>query len=61
MWLYPPWSISVRSRGGNEANHIEIAWYLHGMLIGKPDYQADRRPFYIEQWVPGIYFYHAEK
>jgi len=37
-------ALCVEVTSETEANHIKIAWYFHGMIIGKPDYQIDRHP-----------------
>lgn len=61
MWSTPPVSVEIWSWNTHEESCIRLRWYLHGILIGKPDYRTDWEPFYIQQWVPGMYFFHIEQ
>lgn len=59
MWARTPWRISIRSPGEkeNETHVVEISWRLHGVLVGRPDYEMYVDP-YGGKWTPGIYFFH---
>ena len=46
---------------GVSQNCIAISWYLHGVLIGSPNFTNQWNPWYCKEIAPGIYSYHGMK
>ena len=55
-----PEIVIVRSTNG-QPECVVIAWYLHGIVVGPPDYQFAFNVWYYAKAKPGIYAYHVEK
>lgn len=56
--------VSICARDGKvglQADCIAVSWYLHGLLIGGPDFKSTWNPWYCEQMAPGVYSYHVMK
>jgi hypothetical protein len=65
-WLTGAWrgdkpKVSVVLTESNEAESINVAWYLSGLLVGPTNYVTAWQPWYIVQVKPGIYAYSLEK
>ena len=56
---YPEIQILCSTNGQPEC--VVIAWYLHGIVVGPPDYQFAFNTWYYAKAKPGIYVYHIEK
>ena len=56
--------ISVCTNGGRlgiGGECIAISWYLHGLLVGPPQFKNDWNPWYCKELAPGVYSYHGMK
>jgi hypothetical protein len=53
--------LSVRLSTNGQPECVVIAWYLHGIVIGLPDYSLSFQPWYYAQARPGVYVYHLYK
>lgn len=40
---------------GDTTSCVAISWYLHGFLIGKPDFEPSWNPWYMHRMGPGLY------
>jgi hypothetical protein len=58
----PEVSVCVRGgKAGLQADCVAVSWYLHGLLIGAPDFRTVWNPWYCEEMAPGVYSYHGMK
>jgi hypothetical protein len=57
------WGVSSESTTKSDRPFpcVSISWYLHGVLVGRPDFRTRWSPWYIKQIQPGIYVYEVEK
>ena len=65
-WLSGAWSgeppeVSVRLNKSGTPECITVGWYLHGLLVGPPDYVTTMKAWCLVQAKPGIYAYHDYK
>lgn len=55
---------SVVTNGGRfgfSGECVAISWYLHGLLVGPPEFKSEWDPWYCKQLAPGVYSYHGMK
>ena len=55
----PEISVMLSSNGQPEC--VVIAWYLHGIVVGTPEYRLSFNPWCYAEAKPGIYAYHLYK
>ena len=53
--------VTATNRFGISGECIAISWYLHGLLIGPPEFKTDWNPWYCKELAPGVYSYHGMK
>lgn len=56
--------ISICKTGGKigaSQNCIAISWYLHGVLVGSPNFTNHWNPWYCKEIAPGVYSYQGMK
>ncbi len=56
--------VSICKSGGKigvSQNCIAISWYLHGLLIGPPNFTNQWNPWYCKEIAPGVYSYQGMK
>lgn len=55
----PELSILLSTNGHPEC--VVIAWYLHGIVVGPPEYRLSFQPWCHSEAKPGVYAYHLYK
>ena len=53
--------VTNAGRIGLSGECIAISWYLHGLLVGPPEFKNDWHPWYRKELAPGVYSYHGMK
>lgn len=56
--------VSICKSGGKigvRQNCIAVSWYLHGVLIGSPNFTNQWNPWYCKEIAAGVYSYHGMK
>ena len=61
VWGEESPEISVRLSTNGQPECVVIAWYLHGIVAGPPEYRMSFHPWCYAQAKPGIYAYHLYK
>jgi hypothetical protein len=60
-WSKESPEISVRLSTNRQPECVVIAWYLHGIVAGPPEYRLSFQPWCYAQAKPGVYAYHLYK
>jgi hypothetical protein len=53
--------VTNTNRFGISGECIAISWYLHGLLVGPPDFKTEWNPWYGKELAPGVNSYHGMK
>jgi len=53
--------ISVMLSTNGQPECVVIAWYLHGIVAGPPEYRLSFQPWCYAEAKPGVYAYHLYK
>jgi hypothetical protein len=61
IWGKPPYRVAVERVPGDEQPGILISWYLHGMVVGPPNFRTHFAAWEVRQVQPGIYVFMREK
>ena len=56
--------VSICKRGGKigvSQNCVAVSWYLHGVLVGSPNFTNAWNPWHCKEIAPGVYSYQGMK